>query len=396
MIKPSSTFALTYAAASTVLLAATAVRGDGSISATADLRIRSPFVKRAVNTPAGSYYTYPHSNGFWRSDPTWDASTFIVGRETEATNTLSLIEFDPTTGQHRAAGALENANMFYSISGNGLAVVSTKRSDNALVLLDLTRRQPNRILTTAPAGTQISHGADIREDGTEATYALWNVKAEGGNQKLFQLQTINIATGVVTTRMETDWIINHAHYSPSDPKWISFSHEVPGGGPLPDDRMWAWHEIEAPHGRRLFRPQSPIGDFIYMNHERALFHKPGVVSVVMTSRNSGGADGLYEVGYDGSHRLITGGKGFYHCNISRDGRWMVADIILPDNRTEVIALNFKTGARETLYVGGRAKHPWHAHPHISPDGRWVILNDSGIRSAVALEIDHARLEAFLK
>ncbi|EIP98975.1 hypothetical protein OpiT1DRAFT_03477 [Opitutaceae bacterium TAV1] len=355
-------------------------------------RIRSPFVKRAVNTPAGTYFTYPHSNGFWRSDPAWDANTIVVGRESEGSNVLSLVEFDPATGNHRAVGASENTNMFYSITRDGRALASTKRGNNSLVLLDLTGRQPDRVLMTAPAGTQISHGADILEDGSKAVFALWNWGA-----KEFKLQEIDVATGSVTTCMTASWTINHAHYHPFDPGWISLCNEV-GNDPIrPMDRIWAWHATLAPQGKRVFDPVDAQGRPIYITHERAMYHKLGVIADVI-SPSPGEPRGLYEVGYDGTRRVIAEGKGYQHCNISRDGRWAVADVVNQDDRVtmETVLINFKTGKKEILYAGRATKHPWHAHPHISPDGKWVILNDSSLLRAVALEIDPARLEAFLK
>ncbi|MDR1280812.1 MAG: hypothetical protein LBK99_08315 [Opitutaceae bacterium] len=358
------------------------------------LDVRSPLVRRAIATPAGTYFTYPHSNGFWRSDKNWDANTFVVGRESEGSNTLSLMEFDPATGHHRPLAASENTNSFYCITDAGLAIASTKRSNNALVLLDLTGRQPNRILTTAPAGTQISHGADILPDGSKAAFALWKWKP-----KEFKLQEIDIATGAVSTRMTVDWTINHVHYHPFDPSWISLCNEVGGApkGQRPLDRIWAWHPTLAPQGKRMFDPHDDQGRPILITHERALYHKPGVIGDVV-SPSPGQPRGLWEVNYDGTRRVIAEGKGFQHCNISRDGRWAVADVVNQQDRTtmETCLIDFRTGKKEVLYAGRATKHPWHAHPHISPDGKYVILNDSSLLRAVALEIDQTRLEAFLK
>lgn len=363
----------------------------GGPPAAADPRVRSPFVTRVVDGPPGAHFAYPHSHAFWRSDSDWDPDTFVLGRDSDGANELSLLEFDPTTGLYRPLASSENTNVFYSITHDGLALASTKQSNNRLVLMDLTGHTPNRVIFDAPEGTQISHGADIREDGAKAIYALWNWAARD-----FRLQEIDVLTGEVETLMQKSWIINHAHYHPYDPNWISLCNEVGNEPVRPLDRIWAWHRTEAPDGRSMFHPYAPDGKPIHITHERAMFHKLGVIGDVV-SPSPGEPRGLYEVNYDGTVRVVAEGKGYQHCNISRDGRWAVADVANQQDRVtmETILINFETGATEVLYAGRATRHPWHAHPHISPDGRWVILNDSSLLRAVALEIDQERLETFL-
>jgi hypothetical protein len=61
-----------------------------------------------------------------------------------------------------------------------------------------------------------------------------------------------------------------------------------------------------------------------------------------------------------------------------------------------MAVNMQTGERKMLYRTSILKHPWHPHPNISPDGRWIVLNDAKTHRTVALEIDPEALGEFLK
>jgi hypothetical protein len=56
----------------------------------------------------------------------------------------------------------------------------------------------------------------------------------------------------------------------------------------------------------------------------------------------------------------------------------------------------RTGKRAFLHRGNYTKHPYHPHPHISPDQRWVVFNDAKGRRTMALEIDQLALKAFLE
>jgi hypothetical protein len=151
------------------------------------------------------------------------------------------------------------------------------------------------------------------------------------------------------------------------------------------DRIWAWNATKAPEGSALFiQNQGP--KLVYsVGHELAMFHKPGIIAAAYT----GDPEGLYEIGFDKTFRCVSPGP-CWHCNISRNGRWAIIDARIPGgNMCDIIAINFATGARETLYTTTQSAtgHPYHPHPHISPDNKWVVFNDAKQQRVLALEID---------
>jgi hypothetical protein len=126
-----------------------------------------------------------------------------------------------------------------------------------------------------------------------------------------------------------------------------------------------------------------------------MFNKAGSVVVAY----GGNADsGVWEADYDGSynHRSINHfGYDANHVNISRDGRWMVIDTTSASGVSRVVAIDFATGVWRPLYTTSIQNHPWHPHPVISPDSRWVFFNDYNLQTLVAIEIDQAQLATFI-
>jgi len=140
-----------------------------------------------------------------------------------------------------------------------------------------------------------------------------------------------------------------------------------------------------------------------------MFHKAATLFVAYAS-SSATPRGLWEVTFDRQAKPLSIFNRYWHCNISRDGRWAVADTQGPADATgpidpkwmqnqglcDVVAVNLKTGARQILHhAHANLEHPYHPHPHISPDGRWVIFNDALEKKVVLLEIDPDALSTFL-
>ncbi|MGE0526943.1 MAG: hypothetical protein AB7G93_15330 [Bdellovibrionales bacterium] len=113
--------------------------------------------------------------------------------------------------------------------------------------------------------------------------------------------------------------------------------------------------------------------------------------------------GIYVVDTDGKSRLVSYGPNDLHPNVSRDGKLIVTDTQNGFNqyentlaKTDIVLINASTGERVVLYTAMMAKvHPYHAHPHFSPDGKWIIFNDAEQQRVVALSLDSAKLNAFL-
>lgn len=78
-----------------------------------------------------------------------------------------------------------------------------------------------------------------------------------------------------------------------------------------------------------------------------------------------------------------GKGGFWHCDRSEDGRWIVADTFDGD----LYRINTETAKQTLLTTGHRgiAKSPFtseaHSHHNISPDNKWVLFNSSQLNDS---------------
>ena len=360
---------------------------------------RADLVKRVVEGPLNAYFAYPHSNGFLP-----DGRSYVAARPER--DGLAFLAFDPASGTEKELGWFPHVDLYYSLSEDGKRMAFT--ADNTLYLWEIESGQPPKVVyQDAPeeAGKWWHTVSDISPQG-DAIVSMRKRKkgADPGDDSIkCQLLRHDLTSGKTEVLMETDWWLNHVHFSPYDPSWICFSHE--GDADKVSDRIWAWNAKEAPKGKMLFNQTGQDGKLLQVGHERAAFHAPSLVFIAYGA-SEGSPRGLYEVGFDGKSRLISQGDRDMHCNISRDGRWAVADTSGPHDAegkgwensnsvSDVMAVNMKTGGRAMLYRTSILKHPWHPHPHISPDGHWVVLNDARLHRTIALEIDPGALGKFL-
>jgi len=363
----------------------------------------SPLVKQVMWTRAHAYFAYPHSNGFLTG------STFVVALRQPGTQKggcwdLDFISFDPVTRTEKQLAHVPGVRMYYSIANNGQMLVTDAKGAR---LIDLNQGGASKVIYEAPSPWAPGDVSDLSPDGGAAVFPLWKSPPNSS-----QIVYCDIAKGSNRVLLDKPWAMNHPHFSPFDPKWTAFCHE---GAPV-SDRIWAWNKTAAAEGRMLFNQVTPQG-VLNVGHERARFDKEGEIFVAYRSAKTAGLAGLYEVGFDKTSRQVSASETYLHCNISHDGRWAVVDsqpVGDPKNpdsvawgdvtpprpqlprRSDVIAINMKTGARQFLYAGRMApRHPWHVHPHISPDGRWVVFNDYEQKRVCTIEIDQAALETFL-
>lgn len=362
-------------------------------------------VRRVVAGPESTYFAYTHANAFLP-----DGRTHVVARGENGG--ISFIAFDPQSGRERALGFLKGVDLYYSLSDDGRTLAET--DGRRLLAWELGSKNEPRVLFRDPEGEEgkwAINVSDISADGRSFVAMRrfrgtkpYKVLPDGRGLQ-YQLLTHDLRSGRSEFAMEADWWINHVHFSPHDPAWISMAHE--GDADKIPDRLWAWHAKDAPDGRMIFNQTGPDGLPLYVGHERAMFDKPACVCIAYGASPSA-ATGLYEIGFDGkSSRLVSASDRDWHCNISRDGKWAVVDTTGPHDApgrgwedagrvSDVLAVNMRTGARAFLHRSSQSKHPYHPHPHISPDGRWVVFNDSDSRRTMALEIDPSALKSFLE
>jgi fibronectin type 3 domain-containing protein/sarcosine oxidase gamma subunit len=345
-------------------------------------------VLRTVFGPPNSFFTYPHNNGFWRSDTVnWGPDTAVIATDLGAGN-FQLSQFDPNTSRLAVIGqqAFLATTYFWDVATNGVAVVTDANS--AALKWDLNTNTKSVLWSTT---TDRVTGATITPDGTRVAFATQLIGSSGLD---CSLRTVDVATLVAQELVHKNpFVLNHVHYSPFDPNWIQFSHE---GDPVTiRDRMWGWHATLAPSpdGANIFPAAGGLN--LQNDHERAMFHAAGSVVVAYGGNAS---SGVWEAYYNGTYKHTSTNHLGYdanHVDISRDGRWMVIDTTNVGGVSRVVAVNFATGAWQLLYTTSINTHPYHPHPVISPDNKWVFFNDYNLKEVVAIEIDQAQLNAFL-
>lgn len=362
-----------------------------------------PLVKKVVLGPPSSYYAYTHANAFMP-----DGCTHVVARGENGG--VTFLEFNPVTEVVRPLGSIAGADLYYSISADGRTMAET--DGRRLLAWTVGSAEAPRVLINEPEGEEgkwAMNLSDISPDGSSIVTMRrhrgtpYKTLADGRGIQ-YQLLKHELAANRTTVGMEADWWINHVHFSPNDPSWVSMAHE--GDSNKITRRLWGWNAETAPDGRMLFNQIGTDGGPLYVGHERAVFHKPACIFIAFGD-SPGNPVGLYEVDFTGHSRLISEGPRDWHCNISRDGRWAVVDTTGPHDApgrgwenagsvSDILAVNMRTGMRAFLHRGTYAKHPYHPHPHISPDGRWVVFNDAQTRRTMALEIDQLSLKGFLE
>ena len=361
----------------------------------------SPLVKRVVRSPENTYYTYPHSNGFLPNGACVLASP-TSGPENPG---LDYLSFDFNNGNSWLIAHVRDPRMYYAIGRNGMMAVPRR---NGMYLIDTTRKNDRPRSLFDDADWRVHADCDISADGSKILVTLTRNNAPDRHRA----SVIDVASGNIETMMETDWLIDHAHFSPFDRTWVVFANAQPNNY----RRLWVWNRKQAPQGRMLFKQVQSDGKVFDIGHERAMFNERTVLVIAFGSHSSARPCGLYAVGFDGEMRLVSESMRDLHCNVSQDGLWAVVSLqgthetlmqrISRDWLTEgpgygfsdVMIVNLSTGARQFLYRATNATQgqPYEVQPTISPDGKWVLLKDAREKRVLGIEIDQPALAAFLK
>lgn len=314
-----------------------------------------------------AHLTYPHGSGFRGERILLSAHDPATGRDTGI--------IDASDG-HVLWGQRGDAELvWFDCAGDLLATAS----GGSVEVLDLSAASPvSRVLFEAPEGSTLDGLLSVRPDGL----AVAVVETTGERRRLLE---VDVASGEVTEMCAVDWWANHVVYSPFDPTWVGFAHE----GPTLEipDRMWAWHPA---HGPAPFLDQRAIADrpgsFVAVGHERWLHHDLGAI-VVAYGASEAGPRGLYVAHPDGRPpKLVSAGERFWHCDVSRDGRFAVVDTkgpfdlpgrAWPDREpvvSDVVLVELSTGELTRLARTHGHNHPKHPHPVFAPDGTSVLFN----------------------
>lgn len=351
-------------------------------------------VKRVIVSEPDSYFTYPHENGFWQPDGEAGGWVLVVVNK-QKDGKLRFDRFDPKPAipVTRPLLVTEGMRVYYTVANPSGLVYYTRQTNSSgtppskIYEGDL-RTGKNRLVYEAPVGWQISQSCNLTNDGAFVFARIYNIKDNTDNRIL----RINVTSGATETIISPPFPTDHIHCSPFDNNWVLYCKDDKSYESL---RMWAWHAAEAPKGRSLFSQKDEQGRSLYNGHEVAYHHRLGAATVVFR-HSPGQPAGLYEINFDGTFRCVSPNTTLpaWHCNVSRDGRWAVIDTQEAGGVSHIYAVNFATGARQLLARTSATDHPWHPHPHISPDDKWVVFNDDAMKKTVVLELDQDWLARF--
>lgn len=358
-------------------------------------------VKRTVKSPQGTYFTYPHSNAFLPN------GACVLGLPTSGPNNpgLDYVAFDFRNGEASRIAHVRDARLYFAVDAKGTLAATRK---NSVYILDATGKDSSPPRQVFGDPDWVFHSdCDISADG--ARLAITRNQQSGA--KLHRVDIVDVASGRNETVAEREWLMDHAHFSPFDPEWLVFCCAEPKRY----SRLWLWHRREAPQTRRVFNQTLADGKVYDIGHERAMFNKRSMLVVAYGSNSNARPCGLFEVGFDGSVKLVSESNRDFHCNISRDGRWAVVSLqgqheFLRERisttwlsegpgwgTSDIMIVNMVRGTRQFLYRSSNAAsgQPYEAQPTISPDGKWVLVKDARDRCVVGLEIDQDKLNNFL-
>lgn len=356
----------------------------------------------------GASVTYPHCNGFlpdgrrmvYRQDTgELTSQLFVLDLETfKSTPLPAIVPPDPSV---RAGISFDVA-----LDTPRLAAIAHRIA----WVIDLDVDHPEwRQVYASPEGAKQQDLPSISPDGLRFLTGETRADSHAAIE-------IDLASMTPRTLFEHAWYANHFHYCPHDPSWIGYAHEGPTDQCL--DRCWAWHPEHAPQGRCVFDQFATAEDRskpLNAGHERWCFHDRSAY-VIAYAVSPGGKRGLYEIFADGRPpRLLRESNTVWHCNMDASGRIAVVDTSAAwdptpaspsehaagvaahltadrerlSNFSDVVLLDLATG--KDLHVDRviRTRHPWHPHPALSADGRWLVYNDAdpSRRGAWIVELD---------
>lgn len=334
----------------------------------------------------GTFTTYPHMNAYGAG-----SRTLAYKRVQDDHQQLCLR--DLSTGQETVLLEQHEGNRgCWEIAwrtGDRMALLRR----NTACIMQLDRPGELTDVYTSPTGAKLDALFSLTGDGSRL---LLREQQDGISRAV----EVDLVTGRAKTLFAYDWYANHFHYCPHDERWVAFSHEGPTE--LVHDRCWVWHAEHAPKGRVAFDQASEKkGVPLCVGHERWCFHDVSGY-VVAYAVSPAGKRGLYEIFADGRPaQLRWHSDVLWHCTTDVTGRfvavdttgplrlepfstdeyehhtnnWRKVDSVKQPTIVEVAVLDLQRQQILPVAKAWTAVHPYHPHPAISPDGRWVAWND---------------------
>lgn len=375
-------------------------------SAHSDVRLAGPatppagLIKQRWISPPDCYFAYPHKNGFVPNT----AEIIITACSNER---LVFQAWDYRNGAIRELiNVSRGGDGLWSDVAEATGQMTLVRDRYKIVVLNATGDPEPRVVYTAPSDKQIgSRFASFRPDGKTILFAT-RARVADSDHPLDTLCEVDAESGEVSELAALPISTDHYHYCPFDPRWVAFCHNE---AIEKTDRIWGMNRSAGIAPTSLWDQQTPSGS-LHVGHERWAFHRAGAYAIAYPG-SPGRPQGLYFVdAATKSASIVSEAECFLHCNVDHAGRWAVVDTANmayrplgqktglrqeADGRSiaDVVLVNVITGKQYWVARSHMKNHPWHAHPHLSPDARYIVYNDYQADGAgtpshtVVLEID---------
>lgn len=188
-------------------------------------------------------------------------------------------------------------------------------------------------------------------------------------QTLSGLRKMNLKTGEVSMIVNVDFRVGHIQASRFRPNEIVFCCETGGDA---DQRMW-YADADANTYKPLYN-ETPLDwvthetfgteDYVYFNvlgwQDRLRKQASGIFRINLRTDD---IDCLGNVEMDKDRSSSLTGRGFWHCNSTRDNVWAAGDTFAGS----IWLVNVPTGHKYHIAADVKMA-PDHGHPFFSPDG----------------------------
>src|SRR5574344_1699272 len=191
------------------------------------------------------------------------------------------------------------------------------------------------------------------------------------------IRKMNLKTGEVTKVVDTEFKTGHRQASRFTPGEIVFCNETGGDA---YQRMW-FCTADGSVFKPLYNETKldwvthetfVTKDYVYFNilgfQPRLRKQLSGIVRINLRTDD---VEPIGQVEMDKDRKAMEGqliGRGFWHCNASRDNVWATGDTF----GGNVWLIDIKTGKRHWIASDTKMK-PDHAHPSFSPDGTKLLF-----------------------
>jgi len=195
---------------------------------------------------------------------------------------------------------------------------------------------------------------------------------------LSAIYSVDFKSGKVKKELEVPIRIGHLQSNPYVSGEVMYCWETGGDSP---QRMWYMTVNE--DGTVKNRPLYNETDYDWVTHEvfmgpdHILFHLMGHLDRLR--KNQTGLVSLNIRTGESKFHGQTDDGGYWHCNATRDRKWLVSDTfdgkLYRINSADINDVTLLTQGHRLLSISPFTQEA-HAHPSISPDGKWVLFNSS--------------------